>query len=50
MGIAVVAAFFYAFVWPTIKTSIGRTTCENGGGTYTETENGGYTCTPGTNK
>ena len=38
VAIAAVAAFFYAFVWPSIKTSIGNNTCSNscpsGTGTY----------------
>ena len=34
VAIAAVAAFFYAIVWPAIKTSVSKTTCENGGGTY----------------
>lgn len=29
VAIAAVAAFFYAFVWPSIKTSIGMNTCNN---------------------
>ena len=29
VAIAAVGAFFYAFVWPGIKTSIARSTCEN---------------------
>ncbi len=34
VAIAAVAAFFYAVVWPAIKNSVGKTTCENGGGTW----------------
>ncbi|MBO4245608.1 MAG: hypothetical protein J5892_02560 [Bacilli bacterium] len=34
VAIAAVAAFFYAIVWPAIKASIGKNTCENGGGTW----------------
>ena len=37
VAIAAVAAFFYAFVWPSIQASLGKTTCENGGGTYDAT-------------
>lgn len=29
VAIAAVAAFFYAFVWPSIKTSIALNTCNN---------------------
>ena len=29
VAIAAVAAFFYAFVWPSIKTSISMNTCNN---------------------
>ena len=29
VAIAAVGAFFYAFVWPGIKTSIARNTCAN---------------------
>ena len=45
VAIAAVAAFFYAFVWPSIKNSIGSSTaCANGPGT-TSGEQGkeGYT-------
>ena len=29
VAIAAVAAFFYALVWPAIRNSIARSTCEN---------------------
>ena len=29
VAIAAVAAFFYAFVWPSIQNSIARNTCNN---------------------
>ena len=34
VAIAAVAAFFYAIVWPAIKTSLAKNTCENGGNTW----------------
>ena len=41
VAITAVAAFFYAFVWPAIKTSIASNTCNNtcttGQGTYNKT-------------
>jgi hypothetical protein len=39
VAIAAVGAFFYAFVWPTVKSSIRDKTCDaqcENGGTYTE--------------
>ena len=48
VAIAAVMAFFYAFVWPTIRSSLQlNTACSTaGGGTYTDTENG-ITCAGG---
>ncbi len=42
VAIAAVMAFFYAFVWPTIRTSLQlNTACSTaGGGTYSDGENG----------
>lgn len=59
VAIAAVAAFFYAFVWPSIKNSIaGSTACSQGAGTTVGTSGtdgyvscgtvdatGSYTCT-----
>ncbi len=40
VAIAAVAAFFYAFVWPNIKTSIAaQSVCANGPN-YTDKDNG----------
>ena len=40
VAIAAVAAFFYAFVWPSIKNSIaGSTACSQGAGTTVGTVN-----------
>ena len=53
VAIAAVAAFFYAFVWPTIQTNLQLTTACNAAGNndYTDEENGiscsGGTCTVG---
>ena len=59
VAIAAVGAFFYAFIWPNIKSSIsGQSVCSNGAG-YTNgksgdadyvscgsaDKNGAYTCT-----
>ena len=56
VAIAAVAAFFYAFVWPGIKQSIGRNTCNNlcpGGEATaytapTDDSDGSCTCADGT--
>lgn len=47
VAIAAVAAFFYAFVWPAIKTSIGMNTCNNvcPGGEATSYDANSNTCT-----
>lgn len=49
VAIAAVMAFFYAFVWPTIRSSLQlNTACSTaGGGTYTDSENG-ISCANGT--
>ena len=50
VAIAAVAAFFYAFVWPAIKNSIGESTCSNscpdGVGVY-DRDTGDCTCGAG---
>lgn len=48
VAIAAVMAFFYAFVWPTIKTSLElNTACSTAGnGSYVDSENG-ITCASG---
>ena len=48
VAIAAVMAFFYAFVWPTIRSSLQlNTACSTAGsGTYTDTSNG-ITCSGG---
>lgn len=48
VAIAAVMAFFYAFVWPTIRSSLQlNTACSTaGGGTYSDTKNG-ITCANG---
>lgn len=48
VAIAAVMAFFYAFVWPTIRTSLElNTACSTAGnGSYTDTSNG-ITCSNG---
>ena len=42
VAIAAVAAFFYAFVWPTIQTNLQLTTACNAAGnnTYEDADNG----------
>ena len=49
VAIAAVMAFFYAFVWPTIKTSLQlNTACSTAGGAiYSDTSNG-IVCSNGT--
>ena len=49
VAIAAVAAFFYAIVWPAIRNSIAKNTCENGGNEWNTAqkccvEPGGSTC------
>ena len=45
VAIAAVAAFFYAFLWPSIQSGLSRNTCENSGGTYSASNGeGGKRC------
>ena len=52
VAIAAVGAFFYAFVWPNIKTSIARNTCANtcpsGDVEEVDIDAGTCTCSDGT--
>lgn len=51
VAIAAVGAFFYAFVWPAIKTNIAKNTCANAcpGGKVSNVDLKANTCTCGDN-